>query len=176
MTACAGFMDLDLFDGGGSRGAAPEARELERKFTELVTEQMKPVSIQRRVFGAVMALKDVAVECATPGWDGYESDPLNSNSLRNALALLVQLPSEFPLPEVAVDPDGEVSLEWYRSARELFAVSVGSSGKLSYAGVFGRGKVHGTEFWCGEIPYALIVSLERLYPKKQGLRGLFNKR
>ena len=62
----------------------------------------------------------------------------------------------------AMDPDGEVSLEWYRGPRRVFSISIGSNDELTYAGIFGASKARGVEPFSFEIPHAVLDNLRRL--------------
>jgi hypothetical protein len=73
------------------------------------------------------------------------------------------LPANFPAPEVAVDPDGEVSLEWYRSTGRVFSVSIGADDWLSYAGKFSPSrKTQGTEVFTSDIPRVILDNIRRV--------------
>ena len=77
-----------------------------------------------------------------------------------AYPFLRLLPKEIRPPEIGVDPDGEVVLEWDMRPLETFAVSVSPQNELAYAGIFGRSKVHGVEFFTDEIPKRILAILE----------------
>jgi len=120
------------------------------------------VLLGERYDRAMEALRDAYEEALTSGWDGYRARPVDSFSYIHALSFVSALPSTVPLPEVAVDPDGEVEFEWFRSPRWLFTVSVGRSGNLSYAGLFGGNKVHGVEQFSEGLPEAIVQNLRRI--------------
>ena len=67
-----------------------------------------------------------------------------------------------PAPEVAIDPDGEVSFEWYHGPRRVFSISIGSSDELTYAGIYGSSKARGVETFNFEIPRVVLDNLRRL--------------
>jgi len=75
--------------------------------------------------------------------------------------LIQRLPSWAPNPEVSIDPDGEISLEWDSGRRCVFSVSVGPNGSLSFAGLFGEAIRHGVQTFSGEIPTVLLRGIER---------------
>lgn len=112
---------------------------------------------------ALQSLKDVIIECSQKDWDGYGASPANPYSSSHAKRFLESFPTSFPFPEVDVDPDGEISFEWFQSSRHVFSISFGSRGELHYAGLFGDCKVRGVEFLRYEIPKAVFDQLERLY-------------
>ena len=47
------------------------------------------------------------------------------------------LPSSLSVPnEITPEPDGSISLEWYRGKRMLFSISLSGKNELVYAGLF----------------------------------------
>ena len=76
---------------------------------------------------------------------------------------LKQLPSHIPPPEVEADLDGEINFEWYLEPRKVFSISLNAEGRLSYAGLFGPAKSHGTEMFQDSIPREIILKLDRLF-------------
>lgn len=87
----------------------------------------------------------------------------NSGVLKSFISFIKLLPGTVPSPAIGVDPDGEISLDWAKSKRFIFSISIGANNTLSYAGKFGRAKVHGFETFTGEIPDEIIRNLKRLY-------------
>lgn len=109
------------------------------------------------------ALEEISREASTDDWDGYGGVPVSRAALRVALEVLEALPQSWPMPAISADPDGDVSLEWAANAHWVLTVSVGATGRLSYAGLFGVSKVHGAESFVGQIPQAIVDSLVRLF-------------
>jgi len=50
-------------------------------------------------------------ESCAPGWDGYDAASASYDCYLRAKRFIEALPANFPAPEVALDPDGEVSLD-----------------------------------------------------------------
>src|SRR2546422_7576662 len=63
--------------------------------------------------------------CAAADWDGYKALPVKPESYQNAKRFLQTVDGAWPEPSVSADPDGEISLEWYRDPRLPFSVSIG---------------------------------------------------
>jgi hypothetical protein len=119
---------------------------------------------------ALASLIDATTGASSPNWDGYGASPVNLISVGHALRLLTRIPPDIPAADINVDPDGEISIEWYREAGQVFSVSVSPSGKLSYAGMFGRSSVYGTEeFSADYLPVAIRANLRRLFSFERGL-------
>jgi hypothetical protein len=109
-------------------------------------------------------LESVRWEAAADNWDGYGGRRISDAAYAWATVFLKALPITNPDPEIAADPDGEVSFSWLRGPGEVFSVSVGQGGRVSYAGLFGTRTVHGTEFFTDELPDPIQANLARLFP------------
>jgi hypothetical protein len=102
-------------------------------------------------------------ECREPNWDGFEAVPVTSDTLRNAYLFLEALPLGFPVPSIGAEPDGELTLEWYRSARRTLSISVSSHGDLHFAALLGPNRIYGTEAFFGDVPDTIVDLVRRLY-------------
>jgi hypothetical protein len=84
-------------------------------------------------------------------------------AVRLAEEIIRVLPEFLPLPEVSLDPDGEVSLDWWVFDARTFALGVGTSGRLPYAWV--DGSDHGcgvTRFDGAELPGRILEEIIRI--------------
>lgn len=109
------------------------------------------------------ALATAIKETRAENWDGYGALPVSMVAVGNARIFLQMLPSSMPSPDVGVDPDGEVSFEWYRGPSRVFSVSIGDANAVSYAGIFGPSRSHGKEYFFDVMPGTIIQHLRRLY-------------
>lgn len=80
-----------------------------------------------------------------------------------ARRLLDTLPHGFPAPEVGIDPDGEVALDWIRSNRTLVSISAGVTDDLSFAARFDDGTSYGVIRHANAFPLPIVDMLRRLY-------------
>jgi hypothetical protein len=85
---------------------------------------------------------------------------IDFRSVAFAFALIDALPWWAPSPEVSVDPDGEILLDWDYGVRSVFSVSISPYGKLSFAGIFGASTRSGAETFTGEIPAAILEGID----------------
>ena len=144
-------------------GVSEEADFIHQQVKTVLDELTLTVTMSGRVEPASIALEDTITEFLTDNWDGYGAKALQASSLVNADRFLNILPINTRLPEVSVDPDGEIVLEWYKAPRQVFSISVGTNGELVYAGLFGSNKTNGTEFFEDEVPKTILDNLKRVY-------------
>lgn len=109
-------------------------------------------------------LEAACSEAAETDWDGYGAHPVDYLTYHTAKRFLEVLPPTPLDPEIAIDPDGEVSITWRKAQEQLFSVSVGGTGRLSYAGIFGVINNYGTEYFNEQIPPSIKAGLARLFP------------
>lgn len=95
---------------------------------------------------------DVAEELSQPNWNGHDEAPVSQESFYRAYRLAEALPLEIPNPTVGVDPDGELTFEWYRGTRRLVSLSIAGDGLINYVARIGPNKHHGVEEFFDEMP------------------------
>lgn len=105
-------------------------------------------------------------ECSIAGWDGYDAKPISEATCKRAEAFLNMLPSWMPAPEITPESDGELDIEWYYAPDKTFSVSLGETGPLHYAGLFGANEeVHGVTSFKDSIPKNLFTFITDVLPK-----------
>ena len=109
------------------------------------------------------ALEELREACGVNNWDGYGAHALHKESYQEALRLLQYLPTMFPQPDVAADPDGTVAFEWSNGPRQVLSLSIGNHGELVYAGIFEKSYTHGTEYFEHDFPRILVEHLQRVF-------------
>jgi hypothetical protein len=94
---------------------------------------------------------------------GYEeSVPVSDETARKAVAFAMLLPRALPIPEVAPDPDGEISFDWAGKSGKMFSVSIGADGRISYAGRFSdKSKIRGIEQLSEVFPREILFGIEK---------------
>lgn len=101
-------------------------------------------------------LWEVWHECREPNWDSYDALPVEQETYQAAYTLIESLPLGFPRPSIGAEPDGHLTLEWYKSPRRTLSVSVDPDGLLHYAGLYGPNKRYGTLAYFSTAPRELI--------------------
>lgn len=150
-----------LFRDNGVSAEADTLRRLLRRPSETPSAAMFG---QRR-----WNLDQAFEEASVPHWDGYDAAAVTREAYEAAKAFLEALPASWPSPDIAADPDGEVSFEWSRSPHRTFVVSVGPGGVANYAGLFGRARIHGMEPLLDRLLEVVSTNLARLYPEADPL-------
>ena len=107
-------------------------------------------------------LRKVCSQAPVANWDGYGALPVNEQSAAYAAEMIRMMDAVPEIPQISVDPDGEVAFEWDYGPRKVFSVSVGRDGTLTYAGLFGFSKTHGTEILSKSIPATIWANIERV--------------
>jgi hypothetical protein len=145
------------------RGVSEEAEKIRSQIADVYDNLLKSLSLGESYKDAILALYEIADRFIAPNWDGYGAAQVSLLAVLHALRLLRTLPSTPQTPDLSVDPDGEISFEWYIAPRRVFSISVGAHGELSYAGLFGRSDTHGTEYFGDELPKPIMDNLNRLF-------------
>ncbi|MBI5753275.1 MAG: hypothetical protein HZA59_14205 [Hydrogenophilales bacterium] len=87
----------------------------------------------------------------------------DSNAFLLAQRFLLALPSHFPLPELALDDDGEVTLDWRGDKGSLLSLTLRDDGRLSFAARFSAfDKDSGTKKFDNSIPKQVIELVQRV--------------
>lgn len=112
-----------------------------------------------RYFSALFDLLELFAE-ARAEMDGGRVD---TRAFARARDLLDTLPHGFAVPEVGIDPDGEIALDWIRSDRTMISLSIGATGDPSYAANLRDRTAHGVIKLGDGFPGALTELLRGLY-------------
>lgn len=134
--------------------AAPQYSEILDSAAEKRQEEFRSSTLGHQE--ALDELWEVWEECREANWDGYQALPVEQEAYHAAYKLIESLPLGFPRPSIGAEPDGQVTLEWYKSPRRCLSVSVDPDGLLHYAGLYGANKRYGTLAFFSSAPNELI--------------------
>jgi hypothetical protein len=143
-----------------NNGQSDEAAVISEQARE--TEGVSPSVTMDRQAMALELLTSALSEAQADNWDAYGARAPHVRAVYEAIRFIKCLPTSVPSPEVAIDADGDVALEWDRGPRFIFSVRVDKDGKLHYAGLFGHATKHGSEFFGEGIPREVLTGIERL--------------
>jgi hypothetical protein len=131
---------------------------------------------QSNVFGnqdVVSELATLCEECRMDNWDGSGARAIATETSNHALRFLAALPLRLEKPSLGVEPDGHITLEWYRNPRWIVSISVGPGDMFYYAGLFESRKVNGSEPFFPEIgiPTDVLKLIQRTIKKPRNVQS-----
>lgn len=137
-------------------GASAEAKKLEQLLGVALTHYSR-----RPPRDAVLAeLERIYSECRNEGWDGYSAQPLSAGAYHAALRFIWAIPAAFPMPDIAPEPDGSISLEWESGRWSALVLSIGEDSRVAYAAILGKDKREkGSEVFDDVIPQEILSIL-----------------
>ncbi|MBO1854506.1 hypothetical protein J4G52_13255 [Burkholderia cenocepacia] len=115
---------------GGTPGASSEAKSVERA-------RFKGIYQLKEKLSGTSAIRDELFSLA------YENGDVSESTLSKAYHFAIALPSYVEQPELSVDTDGEIAFDW-ADEQNILSISVGGSGRVTYAGKFKEATTHGT--------------------------------
>jgi hypothetical protein len=114
-------------------------------------------------------LEEVWSEASRSGWDGYGAKAIDPFAYMYARFFVNALPNTAPIPEVSADSDGEVALDWFFGDRKALTVSIGPTGRCTFAWMNGQSTNRGTDWMQDDVPASILFALAQL-ARSAGLR------
>src|SRR6266571_2316599 len=111
------ILELPRYDTIASGGESDAARFIARQVREGRQALCHTYTFGHAIYEALEELLSIREYCNLPGWDGYDAEPIRSRTVWSAYRFIEALPPGFPAPTVGAEPDGDITLEWYRSPR-----------------------------------------------------------
>ena len=106
-------------------------------------------------------------------FSGGDASGLNLQAVVFAESFLRALPESIPIPEFAVEPGGDISLDWIASRDRVFSLSVGPTNRLAFAWLDGTNKGHGVESLDGgQIPKRIIEGISAIVGDRNAAFGI----
>ena len=102
-------------------------------------------------------------ESKTDEWRNDGNEELLPETALIAKAFVETLPVQYQNPDIAPEPDGHLSLEWYVDKRRLLSVSVDRNGTLHWAALIGNEDPRGSYQFTGKLPPTIAFMLERIF-------------
>ena len=103
---------------------------------DLTTSKTKKAKINDVMDVITNEILDIQRECAKPGWDGYDADPIDKEVITASikfLKLLFEEDLQINKANIAPAPNGSIVLEWRANNKEIFAISITDRNKYNYA-------------------------------------------
>jgi hypothetical protein len=156
------YPSCGIFEPFDSNAVSDEARRIRILFNETRERLLSSPSLGSSREECRNRLIDAYNEATTDGWDGYGASEVKPSAIHIACIFIDSLPTNIPMPDVSVEPDGEISFDWISGARRQFSISLGERKVMSYAGLFGSDKVAGSERFQGLLPRILLEHIRRV--------------
>jgi hypothetical protein len=143
------------FIGPATNAFSDAAERVERVIQEGLRHYAEP-----RMEALISEIDQIMAETALKAGEGFA--PVDPEAASAALRLAYLLPRFLPTPEVASDPDGDISFDWLGRSGKMFSISVSKTGRIAYAGRFGdKSKFHGTDQLSASCPPEIILGIKR---------------
>jgi hypothetical protein len=142
----------------GDGTAVSHEADTVRRLASVTMESMEEsIALFGRKDPAISEIWALVSEHSTSNWNGEGALPVSAISAQAVQAFIRALPGDAPLPELAADPDGSISLDWIESRNRVFTVSIGTSDRLAYAWLDGTDRGHAVARFDGErIPMRIL--------------------
>jgi hypothetical protein len=145
-----------------TRASSPTASYVTEQVEEKRRHLLDSHSLGMGTRAVMEELYEIAENCRLENWDAQGASAIDQETFRQAYRFLEALPLGFIPPSIGVEPDGQITLEWYKSTRKTLSISVSPEGDLHYSAIVGLNKSYGTEAFFGEIPKPIFELLNRV--------------
>lgn len=141
------------------RGLSDEADQVRRiKNDEGVGKSFYAMERKNLILNGI---KD-AIDGSRDNLEALEAYQANPGVLSYALMFLNNLSPSIPFPEIALDQDGEIALEWDYGPRKVISIRVAKDGTLHFAWLVGYSSFHGVETLQDQIPDTILIGINRV--------------
>jgi len=165
-TPCVATLNNSFLAFPRNLGVSPSAKAVGRQAKELQDISNQSVTIGWHHKEMLKRLGVAIAKSSKSDWDSYGAKAVDLDSVHSAIWFARLLPMHIPIPDIYVDPDGEIVFEWYLDPRRVFSITVTRNGELAYAGLFGVNKVYGVEYLDDELPEIVIDNIFRVFSKQ----------
>ena len=147
-----------------AEGVSEESQRISAMISSIASQQRVLASFRWRD-SLLDEISQVSQSCEKQGWDGYDAEPISSESAFRAAQLIKLLPNSIQIPSVVPEPSGDISLEWRADEQKNFSLGV-SGQTLVYAGIFGgSSKAYGEERFSRDLPPTVLEILTSYFPQ-----------
>lgn len=80
---------------------------------------------------------------------------------------LTVLPRFVGVPEIVVESDHQIALDWDLGARRQLSLTINETTYVGYAALLGHEPIHGRAPFAGSVPETVAHLLQRLFPVSQ---------
>ncbi len=149
-------------DQGSSDQYVSAARYIDQERKKVSSHLHKSKALSFIGRGTLQELQKTLEECSLGGWDGERAKPVTREVWWNARVFLWSFPLGIESPEIGAEPDGAITLEWYRSPSRVISISINPGGRLYFAAIIGGERRHGDGFALFEVSEDLVKLIENV--------------
>jgi len=95
-------------------------------------------------------------------WVADGNEQIQASTIMFAKLFVESLPTSFQSPTIEPEPDGDISIEWYKEKRRLLSASICSVGSIEWAALLGSEDPRGTINFTGKAPETIVFHLSRI--------------
>jgi hypothetical protein len=150
---------------GTSQGFSTSAEFIRNEVTKVDEKLQSSYKLGMAGKGIINELYNSYIESSIPNWDGFGANPVSEASFEFSKDFIKRLPLNIEPPAICVDPDGHLTMEWYRNQRWTLSISFDPEGKIHFAALFGQDKIFGTVAYINIIPKNIITLIEKVISK-----------
>ncbi|MFA5056382.1 MAG: hypothetical protein WC562_09505 [Dehalococcoidia bacterium] len=147
-------------------GVSEDASSLIRRFMDIFIDSIdsrRTITVSDRFDKFEEAFNSIIEECSDNNWNGYNARPVDTKSITQARRFLNNLPLSTPLPDISIDADGEITLEWHGGPHRVLYLSIGANGQINYACIVGATTSKGIEFFENEPPATILHNIKKVH-------------
>ena len=108
------------------------------------------------------SLATVLEEGNSAEWIADGNKQIQASTIMFAKLFIESLPANFQSPTIEPEPDGDISIEWYKEKRRLLSASISSVGSIEWAALLGSEDPRGTINFTGKAPETIVFHLSRI--------------
>ncbi|MGZ5441493.1 MAG: hypothetical protein ACXW5U_07395 [Thermoanaerobaculia bacterium] len=168
----AGYAAFHLAARYGTTALSPEAASIGASAATVIQSFERSISLFGARAMAISELWEMAAEHAVEGWDGEGARTVSPVVADRVEAILRFLPDDIPMPELAPEPDGSVSIDWIDSRTRFVSLSVREEDRIPYAWIDGTDRGHAVARLDGDrVSQRLLDAIrETMFPAHAAIR------
>jgi hypothetical protein len=150
-----------------------EAQRLKKALGEAIGQ----IRERSEYFGGNIAsanaqLANLAARARARGWDNEDGAPISESSMRFGFQVISSFRRDWPVPDIDLDSDGNVAFEWVSDFGGRALMSIGSTGRMSYAWLIpdkigDYERIHGSAIFYRSLPEGLAAIVSSFAPGTQ---------
>lgn len=138
---CMGYAALYSYAENGS-AVSVHAASLNEAVRQIIRSSEDSQVLFGKKSSVISEINRLAGETSEFDWDGQGASPINLIAQQNSIGFIRALPDGIPMPEIAIEPDGFISMDWIKSRQSMFTLSIGHNDRIAFAWIDGTDSGH----------------------------------